>query len=101
MEYLAETLHMKQVGYRDWITVRAPNPTEADAFRHPMGGIQTYEAFRPTSDQTGASTTVTVSMLPADRDQFMADIGDTPVARRRSCPHIDVSRLGDAALLYS
>jgi GntR family transcriptional regulator len=43
VQYLADTLHINQVGYRDWITVRAPNATETDFFMWDcpqMAGLQ-------------------------------------------------------------
>ena len=30
VKYLKKTLHLEQVGYRDWITVRAPKDNEVD-----------------------------------------------------------------------
>jgi GntR family transcriptional regulator len=35
VQYLHEALRIRQVGYRDWIRVRAPNATEADFFKLP------------------------------------------------------------------
>jgi GntR family transcriptional regulator len=47
VQYLRETLSIKQVGYRDWITVRAPNTIEADFFKVPTDGrIAMYEILR-------------------------------------------------------
>src|SRR5579863_2961579 len=46
VQYLRETLGIKQVGYRDVITVRVPNAIEADFFKVPMDGrIAMYEIF--------------------------------------------------------
>ncbi len=38
VKYLAETLGLRQIGYRDWITVRAPDATEAQFFNLPQDG---------------------------------------------------------------
>src|ERR1035438_1859327 len=38
VQYLRDALQIEQVGYRDWLTVRAPNATEADFFRLAQDG---------------------------------------------------------------
>jgi GntR family transcriptional regulator len=77
--YLRETLGIKQVGYRDWITVRAPNATEADFFKVPTDGrIAMYEIFRVAFDGNGKPMRLTVTVLPADRNQFIVNVGDVP-----------------------
>jgi GntR family transcriptional regulator len=79
VQYLADTLHVRQVGYRDWITVRAPNATEADFFKLPMDGrVPMYEIFRTAFDGNGAPMRLTVTVYPADRNQFIVNIGDVP-----------------------
>jgi len=35
VQYLADSLGLHQLGYRDWIAVRSPNATETDFFRLP------------------------------------------------------------------
>ncbi len=77
--YLANTLHMRQVGYRDWITVRAPTATEADFFRLPPDGrTPVFEIFRTAFDGNGRPMRLTVSVYPADRNQFILDFGEVP-----------------------
>lgn len=77
--YLASTLHIRQVGYRDWITVRAPNATEADFFRLPPDGrTPVFEIFRTAFDGNGRPMRLTVSVYPADRNQFIIDFGEVP-----------------------
>lgn len=79
VKYLEESLRIKQTGYRDWITVRAPNPTEVTFFRLPSDGrIPVFEIFRTAFDQTGKPMRVTVTIFPADRNQFIIDVGDVP-----------------------
>jgi GntR family transcriptional regulator len=79
VQYLRETLGIKQVGYRDWITVRAPNATEADFFKVPTDGrIAMYEIFRTAFDGNGNPIRLTVTVLPADRNQFIVNVGDVP-----------------------
>jgi DNA-binding GntR family transcriptional regulator len=79
VEYLANALHIRQVGYRDLITVRAPNPTEADFFRLPPDGrVPMYEITRTAYDGNGQPMRVTVTVYPADRNQFIVDIGKVP-----------------------
>ncbi len=79
VQYLAETLHIRQVGYRDRITVRAPNPTEADFFKLPPDGrVPMYEINRTAFDGNGQPMRLTVTVYPADRNQFILDVGEVP-----------------------
>lgn len=79
VRYLEESLQIKQAGYRDWITVRAPDPNEVTFFRLPSDGrIPVFEIFRTAFDQTGKPMRVTVTIFPADRNQFIIDVGDVP-----------------------
>jgi GntR family transcriptional regulator len=79
VQYLADTLHIHQVGYRDWITVRAPNASEADFFKLPQDGrVPMYEIFRTAFDGNGAPMRLTVTVYPADRNQFIINIGSVP-----------------------
>ena len=79
VKYLAETLGLKQVGYRDLITVRAPDTTEAGFFDLPMDGrIAVYEIFRTAYDQTGTPMRLTVSIFPTDRNQFVVNVDEVP-----------------------
>ena len=54
VRYLAYTLGLRQKGCRDWITVRAPDETEALFFKLPPNGrVPVFEFFRTAFDQTG------------------------------------------------
>jgi GntR family transcriptional regulator len=79
VQYLQETLGLKQIGYRDWITVRAPDANEMTFFRVPGDGrVPVYEIFRTAFDQSGDPMRVTVSVFPADRNQFIVNVGELP-----------------------
>jgi GntR family transcriptional regulator len=79
VEYLREAIGIKQVGYRDWIAVRAPNATEADFFRlAPDGRVPLYEIFRTAFDGNGMPMRLTLTVFPADRNQFIINVGDVP-----------------------
>ena len=79
VKYLEETLGLKQVGYRDWITVRAPEATEAAFFNVPQDGrVAVFEIFRTAFDRTGAPMRLTVTVFPADRNQFIVNVGNVP-----------------------
>jgi GntR family transcriptional regulator len=79
VQYLAKTLGVRQKGYRDWITVRAADETEARFFTLPSDGrVAVFEIFRTAFDQTGAPMRVTVTVFPADRNQFIFLTGDVP-----------------------
>jgi GntR family transcriptional regulator len=79
VRYLEETLGVKQVGWRDRITVRAPDATEAAFFRLPGDGrIAVFETLRTGYDQSGRPLRLTISVYPADRNQFVINVGPTP-----------------------
>jgi GntR family transcriptional regulator len=79
VQYLRETLGIKQVGYRDVITVRVPNAIEADFFKVPMDGrIAMLEISRTAFDGNGNPMRLTVTVLPANRNQLVVNVGDVP-----------------------
>jgi GntR family transcriptional regulator len=55
VQYLAESLGLRQVGYQSRMLVRAPDATEAYFFNIPQDGrVQVYEILETGFDQTGA-----------------------------------------------
>jgi GntR family transcriptional regulator len=79
VNYLKDTLDLEQVGYRDWITVRAPKNDEVGFFGLPPDGrIPVFEVFRTAFDQNGDPMRVTVTIFPVDRQQFIIDVGEVP-----------------------
>jgi GntR family transcriptional regulator len=82
VQYLAETLGIRQVGYRDWITTRAPNATEVEFFKLPPDGrVPMYEIFKTAFDGNGNPMRLTVTVYPADRNQFIVNTGEVPAPR--------------------
>jgi GntR family transcriptional regulator len=87
VKYLADTLHIHQVGYRDRITARAPNPTEAEFFKLPSDGrVPMYEITRTAYDGDGQPMRLSVTVYPADRNQFLLEIGAVPEPSERPGP---------------
>jgi GntR family transcriptional regulator len=81
VQYLAEALKLTQEGYTDWITVRAPEATEAYFFNLAHDGrVSVFEIFRTSYDQNGQPIRVTVTVYPTDRNQFIVNVGDVPRA---------------------
>lgn len=79
VQYLADTLGILQKGYRDRITVRAPNPIEADFFKLPSDGrVSIFEITRTAYDGNSHPMRVTVTVYPADRNQFDISNGMVP-----------------------
>ena len=79
VRYLAEELGIHQNGYRDWIVVRAPDPYETDFFRLTADGrTSIIQASRTAFDGNGQPMRVTVTVYPADRNQFIFDFGQVP-----------------------
>ena len=80
VHYLAESLGVRQVGYRDWITARLPDSNEQAFFGLSHDAI-VFEIFRTGFDQGGTPLRVTVTVWPADRNQFIVNGGDVPDPR--------------------
>lgn len=77
--YIEEALGMKEAGWRDRFTVRAPNATESTFFKLPDDGrIAVFEIIRTGYDDNGVPFRVTVSTYPADRNQFVMTAGLVP-----------------------
>jgi GntR family transcriptional regulator len=77
VKYLEDALGIKQTNYRDWITVRAPDDNEQKFFRIPHDSM-IFEIFRSAFDQNGKAMRVTVTVFPADRNQFIVNVGNPP-----------------------
>jgi GntR family transcriptional regulator len=79
VRYLADTLGLRQVGYRDRITVRSPDAAEAGFFNVAQDGrVGVFEIFRIGFDQTRTPMRLTVTLFPTDRNQFAVDVGEVP-----------------------
>jgi GntR family transcriptional regulator len=79
VKYLQKRLKLQQTGYRDLITVRAPDINEISFFRLPADGrVQVFEVFRIAFDQNGTPMRLTITIYPTDRNQFVMDVGDVP-----------------------
>jgi GntR family transcriptional regulator len=75
VRYLAQTMGLTQIGYRDWITVRSPDGNEQRFFRIPHD-LAVFEIFRTAFDQHKMPMRVTVTVFPTDRNQFIVNVGD-------------------------
>jgi GntR family transcriptional regulator len=75
--YIGKVLDIKQVGYRDWITARSPDPNERTFFGLAHDAA-VFEIFRTAFDSTGTPLRVTVTVFPTDRNQFIVNVGDVP-----------------------
>jgi GntR family transcriptional regulator len=79
VEYLRKNLGIKQVGWRDVITVRAPDAVESVFFELPDDGrVSVIETRRTAFDENGSAVRLTVSVYPADRNQFAVNVGIVP-----------------------
>jgi len=87
VRYLADTLHIRQGGYRDWLIVRAPDANETDFFRLPPDGrTPIIEISRTAFDGNKEPMRVTVTVYPADRNQFIFDFGHVPGQKTGDVP---------------
>jgi GntR family transcriptional regulator len=87
VKYLRDTIGIRQVGFRDWIIVRAPNAAELDFFRLPSDGrISVCEISRTAFDGNGRPMRLTVTVFPADRNEFIVNVGDVPPLKNPGDP---------------
>jgi GntR family transcriptional regulator len=79
VRYLEERLGIKQVGWRDRITVRPPDQTEAAFFNLAEDGrIAVFETFRTGYDEAERPLRLTVTVYASDRNQFVQNVGRVP-----------------------
>ncbi len=77
--YLEEVLGVREVGWHNKITVRAPDSIETGFFRLPDDGrVAVFEAFQTGFDELGRRLRLTVIVYPADRNEFVLDAGEVP-----------------------
>jgi len=77
--YLAATLGIKQVAYRDSVTVRVPDETEAHFFRLPADGrVPVFEVYRVAFDENGDRIRLTITIYPVDRNRLVMVVGNVP-----------------------
>lgn len=77
VRYLADTFDIRQEGYRDWITARNPDKNEQEFFGIAHDAT-VFVIFRTGFDQHHRPMRVTVTIFPADRNQFIVDSGEVP-----------------------
>jgi GntR family transcriptional regulator len=77
--YLRKEIGVDQVGYRDKVTVRAPDAIETAFFKLPDDGrVAVFEIRRTAFDQDGQPFRLTVSVYPTDRNHFTINVGQVP-----------------------
>ena len=77
--YVEAELGIKQVGYRDRLTVRPPNGGEVAFFKVPDdGSVLMVVVHRTAYAQGGKPIRFTASVYPADRNHFVIDFGAVP-----------------------
>lgn len=74
MEYLAHALGVRQIGYRDWITARLADDNEQRFFGVSRDSV-VFVIFRTVFDATKTPIRLTVTVFPADRNQFVVNFG--------------------------
>jgi GntR family transcriptional regulator len=79
--YLKKELGITQIGYRDQVIVRAPEDDEARFFNLPDSGrvpvVVIYRTgFAKNTDGSPAPFRLTVTVFPADRNQFVINAGE-------------------------
>jgi GntR family transcriptional regulator len=77
--YLSTRLGLRQAGYRDKVTARPAGVNETAFFRLPNDGrIAVFEIRRTAFDEQGQPFRLTVTVSPADRNQFAFNVGKVP-----------------------
>jgi GntR family transcriptional regulator len=77
VRHLEDVMGIRQSSYRDWITVRVPDDNEQRFFGIPHDSV-VFEIFRSVFNQHGNAMRVTVTVSPADRNQFIVNVGNPP-----------------------
>lgn len=77
VEYLANTIGLRQSSYRDLLWARQPNNAEKELFNLTINHM-VIEVYRTSFAEDGTPTRVTVTVYPADRNQIVYDTGDVP-----------------------
>ena len=79
LEYLEKALGIRQVGWRDRIMARPPDGTERFFFGlSDKVQIAIFEFRRTSFDEDGKPIRFTVTVYPADRNQFEMEAGRVP-----------------------
>jgi GntR family transcriptional regulator len=82
VQYLKQQLNIEQVGFRDLLSVRPPDSNETEFFDLPEDGSVAVFETRRIGYEKGPNGHVplrlTVTVFPADRNQFVFDVGDVP-----------------------
>lgn len=78
--YLARTIGLKQVGYRDSLSARLPNDKERSLFNL-MHNQTVIEIYRTSFAEDQTPIRVTVTVFPSDRNQLVYEIGAVPDGR--------------------
>jgi GntR family transcriptional regulator len=77
VRYIETMTGIKQVGIRDWITARNPDRLEQIFFKIAHDATM-FQTFRTGFDKQRRPIRVTETVCPADRNQFIVNIGDVP-----------------------
>lgn len=75
--YLAKTIQVQQVGYRDVIIARLPTDEEQSLFKLKRNHT-VMEAYRTSFSADGEPIRVTVTAFPGDRNQLSYEMGAMP-----------------------
>jgi GntR family transcriptional regulator len=77
IRYLGSALGLKQVAYEDWITVRPAKEDESQRFGLPHTASM-FQIYRTGFTADGTAICVTVTLYPADRNQFRYQYSNLP-----------------------
>ena len=82
VSYLTETLGIRQAGWRERLKVRTLDGWEMEFFRLPgNGSIPVVESNRTIYDENGRPFLLTLTIYPADRNEFVTSAGIVPPPR--------------------
>lgn len=77
VEYLSNSIALRQNSYRDQLWARQPNDREKELFNLTINHM-VIEVYRTSFAEDGTPIRVTVTVYPADRNQIVYDVGDVP-----------------------
>lgn len=96
IQYLQRALSIKEVGWRDTLTVRAPDEPETMFFKLPDDGrVSVVETRRTAFAEDSTPVRLTVTAYPADRNVFAFHLGEVP-PEVADPPSVDASESPDS-----
>jgi GntR family transcriptional regulator len=94
LKYLESVLRLKQIRYEDWITARPAKDDEPTRFGLPHNAAM-FLIYRTGFTANGTAIRVTVTLYPADRNQFRYRFGELSHTPDQGAPGLPLEEQTD------